>query len=362
MKRFLFGIFTLACTLSLSACMVSDEKNKATQTEAAAVSIAQAYLDETYGGGTVSSLKCVPIWSNHVLPTLNRQASSFVIASASFGGGDFTLLVDTERMLCYDDSLSLQLKKSLADYIEETIDVKRPDSMEIHYFPKDIFGQIALGRLDGFAAPRIRDAASLLAGGYDVHIICKYTDDSMDFSSIDVSRFFPEAPDSNLTLSFVNFRDANRVTDKDFFIYSGLNLDGEGARYWFGDVLQASVPPQESGMSAEPVIRYSHYESRTVGGLEFVWEPADCDLDMKEEEGGVILTCTKKDSSPYDGSAPIYCFADKSLYKKQLDIITSHDGSSFTQNRTLEWRTRDYLFFWLVPPAPVVTFQLIPEF
>lgn len=362
MKRFLFVLLTACCLLSAAACMSADEKDKARDTEAQAAAIAQSYLDDNYGGGAVSALKCVAEWSDHVLPTVNRQASSFVLADASFGGGDFTLLIDTANGLCYDDSLQAQLKKSLWEYISETTGAERPDSLEIHYFPKDIFGQIALGRLDGFAAPQILNAKLLLAGGYDVHIICKYVDSSMDFSAIDVSGFFPKSPVSALSLSFVNFRNADRVTDKDFYTYSGLNLDDEGARYWFGDVFQASAGTQISGEGPEPLQSYSHYESRTAGSMEFVWEPAAYELDLKTDRGGVVITCTEKASSPYGSPSPIYCFADKALYKKQLDIVTIHDNESFTQKRKLEWRTNDYLFFWLIPPSEATTFELSPEF
>lgn len=361
MKRLLFALLTTVCVLSAAACMSADEKNKAKDTEAQAAAIAQSYLNDNYGGGAVSTLKCVAKWSDHVLPTVSRQASPFVLAAAAFGGGDFTLLIDTINGLCYDDSLQSQLKKSLEDYVVDTTGVDRPDFMEIHYFPKDIFGQIALGRLDGFAAPQIRDAGLLLAGGYDVHIICKYIDSPMDFSAIDVSGFFPSSPVSSLSLSFVNFRNRGRVTDKDFYTYSGLNLDSEGARYWFGDVFQASVKAQDANPDPDPVKRYSHYESRTANNMEFVWEPAACDLDLRADGEGVVITCTERDSSPYGSPPPIYCFADKALYKKQLDIITTHDNESFTQKRKLEWRTNDYLFFWLLPPAADVTFELIPE-
>lgn len=113
----------------------------------------------------------------------------------------------------YDNFNRDELIDSIESRVMSVIDVDTPNSIEIKFAPKAVDSEIE-DEIWYYTDNKIKSIDDLLGENeYNLYVVFKYTDSSMDFESIDARSFFNDDSLSNIELAFVNYRSADRFSD-----------------------------------------------------------------------------------------------------------------------------------------------------
>lgn len=377
MKKVISAILLLAI-LSLSftsctCCMSDDEKQKTLENVGAAEPIVKEYVDKNYSGASIKNSECVTYTSYYnVFPS--TYASNYVKTRVQYNFKEFDILTDVTSGESYDNFNQDELIDSIESRVMSVIDVDTPNSIEIKFAPKAVDSEIE-DEIWYYTDNKIKSIDDLLGENeYNLYVVFKYTDSSMDFESIDASPFFNDDSLSNIELAFVNYRSADRFSD-DELVFSADDrlsdiLSTQDSMYKMSGVKIASQIESpsydDSTDTAENEVtfeeNYYHYKSETVHGVEFVWNDEYYEVDFSEipcepvvtteyysgaelyaiDGTAIKLECEKITDKELEYDNDIYMYFDKSLYKKL--VVVNKDNETDLWNLELKRYDRIYRY------------------
>jgi hypothetical protein len=377
-KRKLAYIFIIICLLALTGCTTKEERQQAKNNEALAKPIVQEYLQLNYGGGKVGYLDCLktPIRGNGPVPLFYKDASPFVRASVRVNDKEFLVIANVETGQCYDNYNELLVLEDLKSYVTASLSIDVPFEIEVHYYPKELIGEVDDSKYEGFTEYGISSTEDLFKNDqYRIYVVCKYVASDMNFENVDTKHFFPETEVSEVYLALINFRNKDRYIDGDMVSVSAFRFNDYQHYYSLSDVVTANKEKILDYESQNYVYddnvnyNYARYRSESINGIEFIWNdslysvnfkvvPAEKEIQTKISEyyatndEAVYLECIPRveitDDIRNDIDNDIYCYFDKAMYNKEILITYNNDSYNkedvWTVDRTLSLRTDRYIY------------------
>lgn len=358
------------CLLPLSGCMSWSQRQKAGQNVSLARPIVHQYLEQNYAGGRIkSSVSLNHLGGDGPIPNFNRYASSYVKSLVIVDKREFSVLVNVDTGQCYDNYNAQYTTEDLKEYTVSSLSIAAPQDTEVHFYPRDLKGAIKSSEYMGFAEFGVKTAGDLFAADkYQLYVVCKYIASDMDFGSVDVRRFFPEAEGTNMYLALVNFRHKDRYIDGTITSLSSFGFSQQQYYYSLSDVVTAykTVDSNQKSLEQDDNVNYKYdrYASNTVNGIEIVWNASAYALDIKEVpveeinrtqtyEGETFysadgkaasIQCTSLSDTIKKQDSDIYFFFGEDLYKKQILLTRYDEFGEKNELWTLDWRADHYLY------------------
>lgn len=388
-RRLALAFFIFICFLPLTACMSKEEKAIARNNEKLAEPIVQEYLELNYGGGEIQYLKCLNLpRRDTVIPSFSEYASTYVKSSVIVNEKEFSVLVDVNTGVCYDNYNELVVVDDLKNYAVSSLSVDTPYDFEIHYYQKDMDGQLDRSDYANYTEYGINSVDDLFEKDqYEILLVCKYIASDMDFGSIDAKHFFPAKELSDVYLALVNFRSNERYITEDMASSYYFKFDNEEYYYSLSDVVTAYKIKMYDSESDEYIYNdnvnynYARYQSKSINGIEFAWNDFVYDIDFKElpaekevqteyynretfysvDNKVVSVECTSLLDDTYETYGiedSIYCYFDKDLFGSEMVITESNDNEKTYDIWTLDWKRDDYIYRWLSPYDEKTSFTL----
>ncbi|BCJ93830.1 hypothetical protein acsn021_13990 [Anaerocolumna cellulosilytica] len=376
--RKLTYIFIIISLLALTGCTSKEERQKAKDNEVLAKPIVQEYLELNYGGGKVDYLDCLktPITDNGPIPLFYKNASPFVKASVRVNDKEFLVIANVETGKCYDNYNESLVLEDLKSYVVSSLSIDAPYEMEVHYYPKELIGEVDNSKYENFAEYGISSTDGLFKNDhYRIYVVCKYIDSDMEFGSVDTKHFFPETEVSEVYLALINFRNKDRYIKGDMVSVSNFRFNDYQHYYSLSDVVTAKKEKVLDYESQNYVYddnvdyNYARYRLESMNGIEFVWNDSLFSVDLevvpaeKEIQTKFYEYYTTNDEAVYLESTPrlentdyirkdidnkIYCYFDKAMYDQEILITYNNDSynkeDDWTVKETLSLKTDGYIY------------------
>lgn len=351
--RKLAYIFTIICLFSLTGCMSKEEKEKAKNNETLARPIVQDYLKMNYGSGEIKSLDSLNRPKRDlVLPDFSKITSSYVKSSVIVNKKEFSVITNVETGQCYDNYNEQLVVDALKNYTASSLSIDAPYDIEVHYYLKDLDGELNGSSFGNFTEYGITSVDDLFKNDqYQIYLICKYVASDMDFGSVDTKRFFPASEVSDVYLALLNFRSKDRYNAGDMVSLDQFYFGGPNNQYSLSDVVTAykvkayDSESKKSYYDDNVNYRFARYLSKSINGIEFVWNdiayaldfevvPAEKEIQMEDHSGktfystdgkAISVECTFRLDKRDDEDDRIYCYFDKALNKREM-IVTDNNS------------------------------------
>lgn len=383
--RKLACFFIIICLLSLTACMTKEDKEKAKDNERLARPIVQEYLKLNYGSGKIDYLKCLNSpGKGTILPDFYKNPSSYVKASVIVNKKEFSVITNVITGQCYDNYNEQLVAEDFKNCAVSSLSIAAPYDVEVHYYLKDLDGELPDSKYDGFTEYGIKSVKDLYKKDrYQIYVVCKYITSDMNFGSVDVKRFFPSEV-SEVYLALVNFRSKDRYISGDMASLNDFNFNNHQHYYSLSDVVTAVKEKKYDEKSDKFVYddsvdyNYSRYLSKSINGIEFAWNdfayaldfeviPAEKELQTRDTDSkifystndkAVLVRCTSLLDDMDESDDRFYCFFDKALYNKE--VVVNDSGNSYKKydEWTLNFKTDSYIYQWLSPNDKKTLFTL----
>ena len=371
MKRILSIL--LMCSmilLTFTACMSEEEKQQAKENEKTAKSAIERYVKQNYSGATVKDVECLTYTRDSLFAS--THASDIVKAKVSYNGKSFNVAVDLETKEFYNDYNRRKISEEIQSLLFSNVSVQKPKDVEVKFISDSLWYEVE-SKGWGFLGDDINSAKDLLASSeYKVCVVCKYIQSDMDFESISVKPFFKENYNSDIEISFVNYRDLSRYDTADVLGYNdsvaGVYNDEEGyysvedIKFASLEYFKSSSTDDETFYESEYTEEYKHYKSETVNNVEFIWNDEYYDIDFSLTDAEPVVTteyysgepfyakskklikldCTKLTMDEMSWDNCVYMYFDTSL--KGEYVIAENNGS--TDVKSLDWERYRYIYQW----------------